>query len=292
MKRLTFFLLLFGTTTYSQSLKEKLQGDWVCIEILDTNGNITSGKFSNSNEYLKFSFVKGDLSITEAPFDMGIKMPIKYGDDYIDLFPEAVYNVPERKYSIGSINNDSLILLTYNENGEKIFYHLINQAKLLKEVSTDKRVIDEGLIIIKCIKSSKNSNEGNNTSEYRISNDSENLYPGPIFNDNTFAAFGEYFTNNFVFPKTYPLDSVSNELIVDFDVTDKGVQNIKLIQGLNDEINATVIKLIEKTNKKWKPLEINKSSINATLRFHFIFYLTFAESRIKFENSTRTIRFN
>jgi outer membrane biosynthesis protein TonB len=75
---------------------------------------------------------------------------------------------------------------------------------------------------------------------------------------------------------------VSEELIVDFDIDDKGVSNIKVVQGLGDEINALVIKIIEKTRKKWEPLKINGQPIKTTLRFHFIFYLGVVELGIRF----------
>ena len=271
-------------TTYSQKLKDKLQGDWVCTKIVNTKGNTASGKFGESNEYLKFSFVKGNLSITEAPFDRGIKMPIKYDNDFIDLFPQAVYELPERKYTIKSLDGSNLILSTKNQNGETIDYHFINQDKLLKELSTGGQIIDNGLIIIKHLKLSKEAKGANRVSEYRISNESESLYPSPIFNDYASASFGHYFSINFVFPKTYQLETLSEELIIDFDLNDNGVSNIKVVQGLSNEINALVIKIIEKTSKKWDSLEINGQSIKTTLRFHFIFYLGVAELGIKFTN--------
>jgi hypothetical protein len=61
MKKLaTLILLIISGTSYSQKLKDKLQGDWVCTKILDLKGNVASGKFGESSEYLKFSFVKGN----------------------------------------------------------------------------------------------------------------------------------------------------------------------------------------------------------------------------------------
>ena len=281
MKRLTIFLLLLSSISYSQSLKNKLQGEWVCTRILDSNGNTTSGKFGSSDEYLKFNFAKGNLFITKAPFDMGIKMPIKFGNDYIDLFPQAVYQLPERKYTVNSINDDSLVFITNNNNGENIYYHFNNQQRLLKSISNNHITIDEGLIIIKHLKLSKGANR---VSGYQISNKPENLYPSPIFNDKASATFGDYFSINFTFPKTYKPDTISDELIIDFDVTDKGVQNIKMIQGLNDEINASVIQIIEKTNNKWHPLKIDGQVINTTLRFHFVFFSGIQNLGINFKN--------
>lgn len=71
---------------------------------------------------------------------------------------------------------------------------------------------------------------------------------------------------------------------MEFDVDDKGVSNIKIVQGINEEMNNSVIKTIEKTSKKWKPLEINQQSTKSILRFHFIFYIGVVELGIKFSN--------
>jgi hypothetical protein len=177
--------------------------------------------------------------------------------DFKDLFPQAVYEIPESKYLVNSLDGSGMVLSTKNQKGEIRYYHFINQEKLLKELSMGEQKIDNGLIIIKHLKLSKEAKGANRVSEYRISNGAESLYPSPIFNDNASASFGYYFSINFVFPKTYQLETVSEELIVDFDVDDKGVSNIKIVQGLNDEINTSVVKIIEKTSKKWEPLEIN-----------------------------------
>jgi hypothetical protein len=281
MKSLTtIILIVISSTVYSQKLKEKLQGDWVCTKILDSNGYAASGKFGASDEYLKFSFVKGTLSITEAPFDRGLKIPVRYDVDYIDLFPDDPSWLPEKKYTLKLLEGENMILSTKNENEQTINYHFLNQAKFLKELSTGEHRIENDFIIIKHLKLSKEAKGANKVSEYRISNEPKNLYPGPIFYDKASATFGSYFTINFVFPKTYQLETVSKELIVDFDVDGNGVSNIKIVQGLTDEMNDAVIKTIESTSKKWTPLEINGQPVKTTSRFHFIFYLGVSEVRI------------
>jgi hypothetical protein len=284
MQQLIILLTLFSVNAFSQNLKSKLQGDWVCTKILDTNGNNASGKFGKSDEYLKFSFVKGKLSITEAPFDTGIMMPIEYGGDYIDLFPDAQYELPERKYKVGFVSSDSLVLVTKNADNENIFYHFINQARFLKEISPDQKTVTEGLIIIQHLRMQKDPKATNRLSVYQISNEPDNLYPSPRFEDYASATFGQYFTINFTFPKTYRPDTLLNELIVDFDVTNGGVKNINIIQGINQEINSSVIKIIEKTRKKWKPIEVNGQAVNTTMLLHFVFFLGTQKPIFKFTN--------
>lgn len=287
---LIFILLLISTLSYSQKLKDKLQGDWVCTEILDIKGNKVPGKFGDSDKYLKFSFNKSNLSITQAPFDMGIQMPVKIKDDFIDLFPGAVFELPERIYTVKSIDNNNLVLTTKNENGQAIDYHFVNQKKFVDELKNEDRLnedrlIDNGVILIKHLKLSKDADGDNRVSEYRIGNEKEKLFPCPIFVDSRSATFGRYFTINFVFPKTYQLGIVSQELIVEFEVTDEGVGNIRIIKGLSDEINGSVTKLIYGTSKKWEPLKVDGQIIKTRLRFHFIFYHGVMESPLKFTSS-------
>jgi len=73
--------------------------------------------------------------IAEAPFDRGIKLPIRYDVDYIDLFLQQtlpIYDISERKYTVKLIDNDSFILTTKNEYEQTIYDHFINNAIRLK----------------------------------------------------------------------------------------------------------------------------------------------------------------
>jgi hypothetical protein len=123
MKHITLFLIVLSGTVYSQKLKDRIQGDWVCVGIWDSKGQPTEGKFGESNEYLKFGFKKGKLSISEAPFDEGSAMGITFKDDkIIDLLPGAVYELPERIYEVSELTGDHLTLTTKGQNNELITY--------------------------------------------------------------------------------------------------------------------------------------------------------------------------
>lgn len=281
MKTLNIIPLLLSISimTYSQNLKEKLQGEWICTKILDLNGNTTSGYYGESYEYLKFSFAKSNSSITEAPFDTGIQRKIKYYVDYVDFFPSAIRKDIERIYKVKSIDSTNLILSTTNLFGKQIEYHFINQVVLFEKLLKTNQTIDCGLIIIKHLKLPK---QGGFTRvfDYRIGNDTESLFPSPIFNNGkasfyyySSGSFGHYFTTNFNFPKTYQIETISEELIVDFDISEKGVSNIKIVQGLSNEMNSELINVIAGTTNKWQQIKFRSQSLKTTLRFRFIFYL-------------------
>ncbi|MBK7711364.1 MAG: hypothetical protein IPJ37_10740 [Bacteroidales bacterium] len=103
MKLITILVIFtLSPLTYSQNIKDKLQ-----IKLhKNSAGNSGSGKFGESNEYLKFSFKNDILTIMEAPFDKGIDLTIKFGDDFFDTFPEALDEIPERIYSVKKMYGD------------------------------------------------------------------------------------------------------------------------------------------------------------------------------------------
>ena len=282
MKKLTFVLLLISLVTYSQKLKEKIQGDWVCVKILDSKGKPTIGKFGASNEFLKFSFKKNTFSVSESPFDKGLTMDIVFkNDNSFDWLPDAIYDLPERIYKVNEINDNNMILTTKSLGGDSIFYHFLNQKNF---PYSETQIIDNGILIVKHLRSSKTSKGSNRVSEYQISNDSIHLFLSPSFEYSGGGNFGELLSINVKLPEDFPLDKVSDELTLDFDVTEKGAQNFKIIKGLGDNINSEVIRVMEKLHKSWKPLVINKKPVKATLRFHIYFYMTIVELQLPWKH--------
>jgi hypothetical protein len=164
-----------------------------------------------------------------------------------------------------------------------IDYYFVNQLEYISELKNTDYIIDNGYIIIKHLKLSKDSKGANRVSEYRIENSKEHLSPCPIFKDSKSSNFGFYLSINFVFPKAYQLETVSDELIVDFDITDEGVNNIKIIKSLNQEMDTSISKIIAGTSKKWKPLLIDGQQLKVTMRFHLVFYLGLTELPINFK---------
>lgn len=274
MKVLTFIALLaVVNTTHAQALKEQLQGDWVCTKILDKKGNPTKGKFGESNEYLRFSFYKNNLAITEAPFDRrSMELPVTFYSNYVDVFPFAAYQLPERKYVVRSISEDRAVLQTMNDRDEPIEYHFLNQAKL-KDAPRGDRLIDVGLIGIKRLMAINDGKRSRGGYEYGIENGADQLYGCPVFNDRRTLNFGSFVASNFIFPDDYPFGTASEELVLEFDLHDRQVSNIRIVQGLSDGMNAAITSVVEKTNRKWETFEEAGIPVKITLRLHFVFYL-------------------
>jgi hypothetical protein len=281
MKRLTLLLVLFITGTgYSQKLKERIQGDWVCIGITDSKGQPATGKFGQSVEYLKFTFSKNKLYITESPFDRATPMEITFkNENSFDWLPGAVYDIPERIYEVKELDDKHLTLTAKSESGEFITYYFSSQKNFSRSLDND--IIDNGILIVQHLRLSKtNANSINRVSEYRISNDSIFLSPGPTFEYPRGGSFGQIFSFNMKLPQDFKLDEPTDEMVLDFDVSEEGANNFKMTKGLSDELNAEVIRVMEKLRKSWKPVVVNDKPIKTTSRFHLYFYMTISEMQL------------
>lgn len=280
MKNLILISLFLSGTCYAQKLKDRIQGDWVCIGIFNTKGQPSGGKFGGSDEYLKFSFRKSKLAITEAPFDVGLRIDIVFKDhDAIDLIPFAVYDLPERIYEVKDLTNDQMTLVTKGQNGEPLSYRFVNQKNF--DRSMEGKVIDQGILIVKHLTLSKTSTKNvNRVFEYRISNDSVFLGPSPTFEHPQGGTFGHMLSFNMKLPKDFKLDEPTSEMVVEFDVSNDGVSDIKIVKGLSTELDAEVVRVIEKLKKNWKALIVDEKPIKTTLRFHLYFYMTYSELQL------------
>lgn len=313
MKKILLLVLMsMSFIGFSQELKTKLQGEWVCTGIFNSSGDSTSGKFGASNEYLRFKFRKDYLSMNQSPVDNTLEVPIKYKADYFEFglnsnsspqpglhfyekeqVPDVNFQIPESKYFVNFVNNNQIVLSTLSSNKDTIFYNFTKQEYFNDNQSNEKLIIDIGYVIIKHLKLSKDSKGANRVAESFVTNYTENLYPAPLFMDYSEATFGHYVSINFKFPDDYEPGMISEELIVEFDVNKKGVSNISVIKGLNDYFDSATVKIIEKTKKKWIPVKINDSYINRRLKVHFIFYLDVVKLNLKlsesFNNTTQHV---
>ncbi len=131
MRLYLIFAVLISNLTIGQSLKEELEGDWVCVGIYNSNGKHGFGKYGVSREYLRFSFKKNKLSISETPYDLGTVQNLLYDnvkrkiEIISDLQIEMPSDLPERYYDIKSLDNERLTLSTVNENNQLIDYEFI-----------------------------------------------------------------------------------------------------------------------------------------------------------------------
>lgn len=272
-------LLVLSMATYAQVLKDRIQGDWVCVNILNAEGMPATGKYGDSFEYLKFSFNKSKFSVNESPFDKGLPIDIVFkNENSFDWLPGAAYEVPERVYEVKELTEQYLILTTISQNGERIEYHFLNQKNFLPNLD---KAVDHGAIIVEHLRMSKtNAHSINRVFEYRITNDSVFLSPSPTFEFPQGGSFGQIFSHNIRLPKNFKLDEITDEMIIEFDVTKDGASNFNITKGISSEIDTEVLRVMEKLRKSWKPVRVNDSPVKTTSRLHLYFYMTIAELQL------------
>ncbi|MFY0598206.1 MAG: hypothetical protein JXR03_00955 [Cyclobacteriaceae bacterium] len=264
------FLAFSLFSAQASKLRKDIQGTWLCVKILDSNGEPSEGKFGSSNSFLKFKFEKNALKITLSPFDgFFFEMYPLFKEHYFDLDPKDILLMPESIYYVVSLSEDQLVLQTQGLDDETIFYHFDNEKKYLDDFVSNAPFVDLGLILIEHITFEGKVNENY---RYVIPNTPDFFTPRPTYDYSPYYDFGGYFTKFFKFDDNHVLDIPTGELIVEFDVMDKNVSRIQIVQGINQEIDFRVIETIWKSRKKWNALRINGKEVKSRARLHFIFY--------------------
>ncbi|MXV50730.1 hypothetical protein GS399_07065 [Pedobacter sp. HMF7647] len=268
MKKLLLFLFCGIMTGQAQTLQEKVQGDWVCTGITDTLGKAASGRFGESIDFLQLSFVQDTVFISQAPFDEGFEFMTLFDLYSVDVIDPYVYG--SQRYLVKSASKDSLILSTLNMKNELVNFHFVNQAQFLK-FSTDD-VIDNGTIILKYGKINEKADYPTSFAMYRVNNTQPFLIPRPLFADNESLAFGNFIASAFHGYRFLQPGVVSDEMIIEFDVSKDGVSNVAVLQGFNAKINEMITKIVQRSSKFWKPLKIGQQPVKTAMRFHFVLY--------------------
>jgi hypothetical protein len=262
-------LLIFSSGGYSQDVKEMLRGDWIGVGISGKDGKPAAGKYGQSSDYIKFSFKGNKMTITEAPFDRGL--PVSYvvtKGDIIDWFPTARYDLPERMYKIKSLNRDSLALATkYGE--DSITYHFVNQKRYDRTSGND-NVIDNGLIVVGNLKATAKTKGSNKVFEYVLTNDPMFRGVSPLFDD---PSFGFALANKITLPSNFVAGKMSEELTLEFNVSEDGASNFTVVRSLEPELDAEVIRVMASLAKKWLPVIVNDKPVTTRSRMHLYFYL-------------------
>ena len=281
-KYILILLITINISSYAQKLKDRIQGDWLCTKVLDSKGNPVAGKFGESTKFLKFSFKKSKFAISQVPYETEPVFPndIDFiSENSFDWFPDARYDLEERIYGVKELDGKKMVLSVKSKAGDSIFYHFINQNLFLFHHND---TIDNGIILLKHIKFQKdNPNLANRIGESQITNDPVYLTPRPLFE----GFFGIELAQ-IKLPEDFKPDEISEELILEFDVSEKGAENYRIKKGFHEEINKELLRVMEKVHKDWKPVRINNSPVKTTMRFHIYIYTSFSEILFPFQKVT------
>lgn len=267
MRNVFIIAILLPFIGYGQTLEEKLQGNWVCIDITDSLGNKEGGEFGNARNYLKFSFGKRKVFIALAPFDKGLEMYVDYGGSY---FRPRNPNLTQSQYDVISLEEHEMVLQTRTYKQKKIFYHFVNQRKYSQELKQISKFREFGEVIIG-INYVKQYEAFHLVSYYAIDNSILNVLPYPQFNDKDFSTVGSYLEQNLVLQSSEIKSLPGKEMIIEFDVTQEGIENILVTKKVNDDLDFRFHELVWGMRKKWLPVMLDGKMIETRIRFEFSF---------------------
>lgn len=256
--------------SFSQHLRDRIHGDWLCLNVTDSAGHKIASEFGEPDRYLRFSFQGKYLYIAQAPFDRGIIFPVHYGQDFIDPTFERLWDMPDMFYRVISLDSSKLILRTTSDKKQYLF---INQNQFIPNPNIQKQSRDADILI---------SQQWQSANYLIINIDKENFYPSPRFKDDRYANWGEYLSRYFALhfnfsplahslSNTSPIDTLSYECMAEFEVTKKGLQNLKIIKGAHYEFNVAVFDAISLSRKNWHPVIFNDRYFPTRMRFKFTF---------------------
>jgi hypothetical protein len=271
---LSFLVLSSCCHAFGQKTNELLTNNWICTKVEDITGNPTSCTFGDSYEYLRFEFTNRSITISEAPFDRGLTMPFSMNGNEIEVFSEELFHLPELNFNIRRLTNDSLILYANTKEHEAVYYFL-NLKKTRTVKSESNQLVDCGLTILNesYIATGELPLYSYKNFDYRILFNESALLPSPSYYNSSHMNFGSFLALNFKFPKEFQNDKLTEEIIIDLLVSKNGFSGVKIVKGINYELNSAIFDLLIKTNKSWIPVK-NKSIASTTLRFHFKFLKT------------------
>lgn len=263
---ITLFIII-SISCLSQSLKSNLVGNWVKIKTTTLEGKDTCGNFGLSDDFLKISFTKRNITFSRTPWDRGDQITYSIHQDTI-LTPmhKMSYVFQETYYYPEKIDSIDLILKT-TFKGKSIIYYLKNQNSFRPHLIDSQFQFDNDTIIIVKTPSSILQYF---TEPYSNATASDRFFTlRPIFNSNMF--FKEYICYNLHFDKKLEKDKFSKPIKVSFVIDYKGkVSQVHLIESFNEYYDNQIIKLIEKTDRKWIPLIIDSPNYSVKATFTFL----------------------
>ena len=253
MKSVWLAIALIPNITFSQNnVGEKLQGTWLCVNLVDSLGRPVMGEFGGPRNFLKFQFDGDKFFVALAPFDKGAGHRVSFKEDYFDLVNSPLN---QKRYHVKSLTDKGLILETTSKNS-KIYYRLVNAKQYsrdLDQIST-LRVYDKLIIEIAYVKSAFGYYM---SSYYLIDNSILNLLPSPVFIDKQYFSLGAYLEANLRIPTIQLVDLKDQETIFEFDVTENGIANISIAKKLGGDADFYIYDLIKEMSKKWTPLIVD-----------------------------------
>jgi hypothetical protein len=248
------------------------------MAVTNQRGDTVASEFGLRKTYLKFTFEKGWLFISNAPFDEGKRFPMSVGAEKV--YVTMPYTLPDKtknEYRIDSLDSETLWLGTVLNEGEVLLYQFKKSTLPLFNPTTNLHRHYDFAIIIKSHErfSSMRLHPNFKTFypknvQYLIANNALSYQACAEFYPPKPHNFASYFVNSFNHFKATDVDSVNYELIVDFDVTPKGLKNLKVVNNISYTLSSHIYDILESSYKYWR---LPKKSKETQIPIRFSFFL-------------------
>lgn len=260
--------LTLGFSLLANDLKNGLRGEWICTKVTNEAGELTAGRYARSGIFVGFTFEKGKLFISGSPIDKKEhEVIVQYREDHLEMLSSYGLPIGELKL-FPKREGDGWILEATNIVFGKVFYHL--QRRYSRSVKPVDEVIELGLI--RLIKVNTEFAFTEHINFYYQALDTVFVdRPIPAFKIANYNSFGLYLSEMFDFPKSLTSGIITKDLIVDFKVTSKGMEDIHFQTQLAPEITGGMLKLLVKTSRKWHPAKFEDRVFAGAYRLRFQF---------------------
>jgi hypothetical protein len=246
-------LLVTPLVLPAQTLKQKLQGEWLCYEVTDAKGLRI-----DTDAYLRIVFEGSNSFVSDSPIDRGNHESIKYTESGVNFF---LADGGVQNYSVAFLSPDSLELTMTDESGATVTSRFVNQRSIkdLSALQPERRVYNFTLVIFaRHSEFNRLRQIGAYTSVFTndlyesIKKSVNSFLPPPNFKREEGKNFVTFFNYEFKLDKATGIDSVNNKLIIDFDVTSKGIENPVIVEKINYVIGSHIFSILEKSGKYWE----------------------------------------
>ncbi|MFM8912764.1 MAG: hypothetical protein ACKOE6_07610 [Flammeovirgaceae bacterium] len=156
---------------------------------------------------------------------------------------------------------DSLELDTKTDSGLILHYSFINQ-NLIKDINYQKperrvyrfkvAIFDKASVFdkLKPVPSFKSLLTNDIFVATRKTINS--FLPPPLFKRHEGESFGSFFNAEFSLKNVYNIDSLDNCVILDFDIAQTGISNLRIVNRVNYEISSHLFLILEKSGRLWR----------------------------------------
>lgn len=262
------------TQKYSTQLKEKMQGSWDCLSITNEAGEHRAGHVGLAGSFVRYSFKKGRVYVSTAPFDKGRLLFTTFRDSSFSLV------LPDKStidHHIVFISDTLFISQVKINEGELLTYRFrrsftYDNPDLRRDYVMSIYYMGRSRTMEAAIKSANKHKYKLDRAfglgyNYNIPNTKDSYLTSPRFKITQPLNFGSYFVAELDPIHFNDFDSINNLMIFDLKMNNRRLEEIKIIHAPTYAFGAHVYKVLHKNRRRWHQRSNSPMEIRVTLIF-------------------------